>query len=285
MTSKQQSGAIRVGIGGWTFAPWRESFYPAKLPHAQELTYASRAVTSIEVNGTYYRTQTPKSFRRWAAETPDGFVFSLKASRYATNRKDLREAGPAVASFVESGIVELGAKLGPILWQFAPTKRFDPDEMAAFADSLPREKGGLALRHVLEVRHESFRCAAFVALARQRGHAICLALSDDYPLIADTTADFTYLRLQTSSADLEAGYDADSIARFAAQAEALAAGRTPVGLPALAPPQRATRRDVFVYFISGAKERNPAAAQALLKALERPSARTSAAARRARRAG
>ncbi len=267
MAASKQSGAIRVGIGGWTFAPWRSTFYPPKLPHAQELAHASRAVTSIEVNGTYYRTQSPESFRRWGAETPDAFVFSLKASRYATNRKDLREAGPAVTHFVDSGITELGSKLGPILWQLAPTKAFDPEEMAGFADLLPPEKNGVALRHVLEVRHPSFVCEAFVALARRHKLAICLALSPDYPLVADPTADFVYMRLQTSTADHEAGYDAAAIARFAAQAKDFAAGKMPDDLPTLAPALKARTRDCFVYFISGAKERNPAAAQALLHVL------------------
>ena len=268
MTSKKTSGgSIRVGIGGWTFAPWRGPFYPPKLPHAQELSFASRAVTSIEVNGTYYRTQTPASFRRWAAETPDDFIFSLKASRYATNRKDLREAGSAITHFVDSGITELGAKLGPILWQLAPTKLFDPDEIAAFAALLPRETRGVALRHVLEVRHQSFVDAAFVALARRHGFAICLAVSDDYPLIADPTADFVYLRLQTGTADHDAGYGDKAIARFAAQAREFAEGGMAADLPALAPVPASRRRDCFVYFISGAKERNPAAAQALLAAL------------------
>ncbi len=268
MTSrKTNGGSIRIGIGGWTFAPWRGPFYPPKLPHAQELSYASRAVTSIEVNGTYYRTQTPDSFRRWAAETPDDFIFSLKASRYATNRKDLREAGPAIAHFVESGITELGAKLGPILWQLAPTKTFDADEIAAFADLLPRETQGVVLRHVLEVRHPSFQDAAFVALARRHKFAVCLALSDDYPLIADPTTDFVYLRLQTGTAEHHAGYPGEAIARFADQARLFAGGGVPVDLPMLAPVPKSTKRDCFVYFISGAKERNPAAAQALLAAL------------------
>ena len=267
MAASKHTGRIRVGIGGWTFAPWRNSFYPPKLPHAQELAHASRAVTSIEVNGTYYRTQSPESFRRWAAETPDDFVFSLKASRYATNRKDLREAGPAVAHFVDSGIAELGSKLGPILWQLAPFKPFDPEEIAGFAELLPPEKDGLPLRHVLEVRHPSFVCEAFVALARRHGFAICLALSADYPLIADPTADFVYMRLQTSTADHEAGYDAAAVVRFAAQAKDFAAGKMPDDLPTLAPALKAPGRDCFVYFISGAKERNPAAAQALLNVL------------------
>ena len=263
---QSKSGAIRVGIGGWTYEPWRNNFYPAGLAHAKELAHASRAVTSIEVNGTYYRTQSPKTFRHWADEAPDGFVYALKASRYATNRKDLADAEPAIARFVESGITELGAKLGPILWQLAPTKKFDPDEIARFAAALPKTQDGIALRHVLEVRHPSFQTADFVRVARDQGVAICLAVSDDYPLIADITADFVYLRLQTTTADHEAGYDTDAIGRFSGYARSFAAGTVPTDLPLLAAPAPVAARDVFVYVISGAKERNPAAAQALIAA-------------------
>ena len=260
-------GDIRVGIGGWTFEPWRDSFYPAGLARAKELRHASRQVTSIEVNGTYYRTQTPKTFRHWSDETPDDFIFSLKASRYATNRKDLSEAGPAIERFVQSGITELGAKLGPILWQLAPTKAFEPAEIGAFLGQLPKNQDGVLLRHVLEVRHVSFKSETFVALARDHGVAICLALSDDYPLIADPAADFVYLRLQTSTDTEARGYGPAAIETFAIQAKTFAGGGMPAGLPVLAAGLPASRRDVFIYMISGAKARNPAAAQALLAAL------------------
>ena len=244
MTSKKHiGGTVRVGIGGWTFAPWRDTFYPPKLPHARELAHASRVVTSIEVNGTYYRTQSPESFRRWAAETPDDFVFALKASRYATNRKDLGSAGEAVSHFVGSGITELGSKLGPILWQLAPTKAFDAEEIGRFLALLPPEAGGLPLRHVLEVRHQSFKSAAFATLAARHGTAICLAVSDDYPLIADPTADFIYMRLQTSTGEHEAGYTADAIGRFATQARTFAGGGMPDDLPTLAPAKKTAGRD------------------------------------------
>ena len=260
-------GPIRVGIGGWTFAPWRDNFYPAGLPHARELAYASRDLSAIEVNGTYYRSQTAESFRRWAAETPDDFVFALKASRYATNRKDLGEAGPAIERFLESGLTELGRKLGPILWQFAPTKVFAPDELERFLALLPSEQDGLALRHVLEVRHPSFVCAEFIAMARAHAVAVCLAVSDRYPLIADLTADFAYLRLQTSAATLPEGFDAAAIGLFANQAKSLAGGRVPPDFPTLAAAAPVRPRDCFVFFIGGAKERNPHAARALLAAL------------------
>ena len=262
-----RAGDIRVGIGGWTFEPWRDVFYPKGLAHAKELRHASRQMTSIEVNGTYYRTQTPKTFKNWHDETPDDFIFSLKASRYATNRKNLGEAEAAVTRFVQSGITELGPKLGPILWQLAPTKAFEPDEIDRFIECLPKRQDGIALRHVLEVRHDSFKCEAFVVLARAHGIAICLALSDDYPLIADPTADFVYLRLQTSTEDQPQGYQPAMIETFATYAKTFARGDMPAGLPMLGDRPVATKRDCFIYMISGAKVRNPAAAQALLAAL------------------
>src|SRR5688500_16872855 len=158
---------IRVGVGGWTYEPWRGTFYPAKLPQAQELSYASRRLTSIEINGTFYRTQSPASYRKWASETPDGFVFALKGLRYVTNRSQLAEAGPSITRFMESGMTELGDKLGPILWQFAPTKKFDAQDFGAFLELLPREIDGRAIRHVVEVRHKSFAVPEFVALLRR----------------------------------------------------------------------------------------------------------------------
>lgn len=260
-------GHIRVGVGGWTYEPWRETFYPADLPKAKELAYASRQVTSIEVNGTYYRTQSPQSFRRWAEQTPDDFVFALKASRYATNRKDLADARDAITHFVESGITELGPKLGPILWQLAPTKKFTAAELDGFFTCLPSAQDGVPLRHVVEVRHASFLAPAFVTLARRHGVAICLALSDDYPLIADVTADFCYLRLQTTVADEASGYGAETIALWRDRALDMAGGHAPSGLPLLGDPAKVQPRDCFVYMISGAKERNPAAARALIEAL------------------
>ena len=261
---------IRVGIGGWVYEPWNETFYPKGLAKTKQLAHASRHVTTIEINATFYRTQSAKTFQKWAEETPDDFVFSLKASRYATNRKDLADGHEAVTRFVESGISELGAKLVPILWQLAPTKRFNADEIDGFLTVLPRSQDGVALRHVVEARHASFQTPAFVALARKHGAAICLAISDDYPLIADPTADFCYLRLQTTSADAVDGYDAASIATWRRRARDLAEGRAADGLPLLTEAPRSEPRDCFVYMIAGAKERNPAAAQALIKALAEP---------------
>jgi uncharacterized protein YecE (DUF72 family) len=256
---------IRAGIGGWTFEPWRGVFYPKGLAKTRELSFASEKLNSIEINATYHRTQTPASFRKWAAETPDGFVFSVKASRFATNRSVLAEARPSVEQFLSSGIVELGDKLGPILWQFAPTKRFDAGDFESFLALLPRERGGVRLRHAIEVRHESFLVPAFIALARKHAVAIVIADSEKYPLIADATADFTYARLQCSRPNVSTGYTTAEIKTWAQRAKAWAAGKTVKDLPLLAPAAKPAKpRDVFLYVISGAKERAPAAATALL---------------------
>ena len=264
---KKHPGQIRVGVGGWIYEPWRETFYPPGLPKAKELAHASRHVTTIEVNATFYRTQSPQTFRRWADETPEGFVFSIKASRYACNRKDLAEAGESITRFVESGITELGPKLGPLLWQLAGTKKFNADEIGGFLASLPKERDGTRLRHVIEPRHPSFQTPAFVDLARSHGVAIVLAVSDDYPLIADPTADFCYLRLQTSSAAEPSGYDAATFELWRSRLHHLAAGHAAQGLPLIGEAPDVEPRDCFVYMIAGAKEKNPAAAQALLAAL------------------
>jgi uncharacterized protein YecE (DUF72 family) len=262
-------GIIRVGIGGWTFEPWRGAFYPKGLPHARELEFASRQLTAIEVNGTFYRTQKPDDFRRWAAETPDDFVFSLKAPRYAVNRRVLAEAGPSIERFVESGIVELKDKLGPILWQFAPTKAFEEKDFGAFLALLPREVHGRRLRHVVEIRHKSFLVPEFVALARQADVAVVLADHDAYPLLADITSDFIYARLQRAEEDEPTGYPAQALATWARRATTWAAGESPDDLKqiAVSPPESAGR-DVFVFMVNGAKIRAPAAAMALIERLK-----------------
>lgn len=261
-------GRIRVGIGGWNYAPWRDTFYPPKLAQKQELEYASRQLTAIEINGTYYRLQTPAVFAKWRDETPDGFVFSVKAPRYATNRTVLGEAGPAIERFVASGLGELGRKLGPVVWQFAPTKRFEPEDFGRFLELLPKDAGGQRLRHVLEVRHTSFMTAQFLALARRFRAATVFADSDEYPCFADITADLVYARLMRCAASVKTGYPAKALSAWAERAQAWARGEEPDDLPRVAPATGATKpRDVFVFFISGAKERAPAAARALLSRL------------------
>ena len=187
---------IRIGIGGWTFEPWRDNFFPAKWPKARELEYAASKLTAIEVNGTYYSGFKPETFAKWRDATPDDFVFTLKASRFCTNRKVLAEAGESIARFVGQGIVELGPKLGPILWQFMATKKFDPDDFGAFLSLLPAKQDGVALRHAVQVRHESFQTPEFVALCRAAGVAIAFADAPEYPGIADVTGDFVYARLE-----------------------------------------------------------------------------------------
>lgn len=269
MAKAATSGEIRAGIGGWTFEPWRGVFYPKGHAQARELQFASRALTSIEINGTYYSTQKPTSFRKWADDTPDDFVFSVKAHRLATNRKVLAESGPSIERFLTSGLSELKTKLGPILWQFAPYKKFEPEDFEAFLALLPKTLDGLKLRHAVEVRHESFVVPEFVALARKHGAAIVYAHHEKYPAIADVTADFVYARLQRCAAKVETGYMPAAIRKWADCARSWAQGKTPAALPAAGKAAKQAKTDVFVYFIAGAKERAPAAAMALLKDLKK----------------
>lgn len=242
------AGRIYAGVGGWTFEPWRGVFYPEGLPQKRELEFASRALTAIEINGTYYSSFPRATWARWRAETPEGFVFAVKASRFATNRKNLPDAAPSIAKFLGQGLTELGEKLGPINWQLAPTKRFDAGEMKAFLALLPHTLDGLPLRHAIEARHDSFACKAFIEIAADRGVAIVHAQSDTYPQIAAKTAPFTYARIMTSKERLKQGLPNAALDTLARQARTW----TRAG-------------DAFVFFISAAKVRNPAAAQAFLR--------------------
>ncbi|MGB3864199.1 MAG: DUF72 domain-containing protein [Xanthobacteraceae bacterium] len=264
MTKK--AGKIRLGIGGWTFAPWRGVFYPDKLPHAKELAYAASHLTSIEINGTFYGSQKPESFRKWASEVPDGFVFSLKGPRFATNRKVLAEAGDSVRRFYDSGVLELGDRLGPVLWQFAPTKKFDEADFAAFLELLPRKLDGRNLRHVVEVRHDSFRAPAFIDLLRRFKIPVVFSEHATYPAIADITGDFVYARLQKGRDDLATGYPPKALDAWARRLETWAAGGEPDDLPRVTTtPPEAKQRDVFAYVIHEGKVRAPAAAMALIE--------------------
>jgi uncharacterized protein YecE (DUF72 family) len=262
-----KSGKIYCGIGGWTYEPWRGVFYPKGLPQARELAYAAEHLTSIEVNGTFYRTQVPATFRKWASEVPDGFVFALKGPRYAVNRRVLAEAGDSIKRFLESGPTELGPHLGPLLWQFAPTKKFDEADFAKFLELLPASFDGRPLRHVVEPRHDSFKTPAFIALARKFGAAIVYADHASYTEIAEVTSDFVYARLQKGNEKLKAGYPPQALDRWAKRAQTWAQGGEPKDLPKVdkAAPKRP--RDVFVYFIHEAKVRAPAAAMALIERL------------------
>jgi uncharacterized protein YecE (DUF72 family) len=237
-----------VGTGGWTFAPWRGTFYPADLPLKGELEFAARALTSIEINGTFYSSFTPETWRKWRDATPAGFVFAVKAARYCTQQRSLANAGRAVEVFLKQGLAELGAKLGPINWQLPATKVFDAKEIAAFLELLPERSNGVTWRHALEVRHPSFAAPAFYKLARKRGIAIVCARSPDYPQIDERTADFSYARFMTTQPRLRQGMSAAQLQKLAAQCR-----------------KWAKSGDVFAYFIAAAKVRNPAAAQALGK--------------------
>lgn len=259
------SGAIRSGMGGWSFEPWEGSFYPEKLPKAKQLQHAARQVKTIEVNGTYYSSFKPETYAKWAADAPDGFVFSLKAIRYSTNRKVLSEGAESVGKFLSSGISELGEKLGPILWQFAHTKKFDPTEFKGFLQLLPEKQDGVPLRHALEVRHDSFINPEFVSLARKYGAAIAYAQHETYPEIADVTGDFVYARLQRGSDDNPDCYTTADLDSWAARARTWAQGGQPDDLPYADAEHTAAKkpRDVFVYFISEGKSRAPFGAMAL----------------------
>ncbi len=263
------TGQIRVGIGGWTFEPWRGTFYPADLAQKRELEYASGKLTAIEINGTYYGSQKPESFAKWHAETPDNFVFAMKATRFATNKKVLSEAGESIERFIKSGITELKHKLGPINWQFMATKKFDPADFEGFLKLLPRSHDGHALRHAVEVRHDSFKVPEFIEMARSYGVAVIYTDKPDFPSIGDVTAPFVYARLQNASESEETGYSAPDIARWAERAKLFANGGEPDDLERAAGPagDSAAGRDVFIFMINGFKPRAPAAAMALIKKL------------------
>jgi uncharacterized protein YecE (DUF72 family) len=240
---------IRVGVGGWVYVPWRGVFYPPGLAQARELGYASRQLTTIEINGTFYGPQKPASYRRWHDETPEDFVFSLKGPRIATHRSDLGGAGPVFARFVASGIVELRDKLGPILWQFPPSIPIDEGALAAFLELLPREIDGRALRHAVEFRRSGVATPPVIELLRR--HKVALVAGDGSPDF-EITADFAYAHLRRCADDLPDGYPPDVLDAWAQRLRQRSAEDT---------------CDCFVYFISGAKIRAPAAAQALLRRL------------------
>ena len=258
---------IYVGIGGWVFEEWRDNFYPKGLSQKRELEYASGKLTAIEVNGTYYGAQRPESFARWHDETPDAFIFTLKGPRFATNRRVLAEAGESIEKFVTGGITRLKKKLGAINWQFMATKKFDPKDFGAFLALLPDRHDGIALRHAVEVRHPSFACDEFIALCRQHEVAIITAGDSEFPVIADVTADFVYARLMGTSEKEKLGYSKTDVEKWAGRARDWSKGGAPKDLPMIGKAAAKKPRDVFLFVISGAKARNPHAAQALIAAL------------------
>ena len=242
---------IRIGIGGWTYPPWRGSFYPPGLPQRSELEYAARSFGAIEINATFYGRQSRNSWAAWAEAVPDGFQFAVKGSRYCVTRPRLADAGEGVGNFLAQGLTMLGPKLGPLLWMLAARRRFDHDDIAAFFALLPREADGVALRHAIEPRHESFRDERFSDLARAHDIAIIFGDDDDFPCIDADTASFAYARLQRMREDIPTGYDGPALDAFAARANRWASGG----------------RDSYVFMINGAKLRAPAAAFALQQRL------------------
>ncbi|MBV9995559.1 MAG: DUF72 domain-containing protein [Caulobacteraceae bacterium] len=261
------SGRIFAGVGGWTFEPWRGVFYPPDLKQKDELAYASRRLTAIEINGTYYSTFKPESWRKWRAETPDGFVFAVKGSRFTTNRRELASAGESLERFFAQGVAELGDRLGPFLWQLPHTKKFDADDLDGFLGLLPKSLDGRRLRHALEPRHPSFLTLAFVDLLRRHGVACVYAKHAAYPEIADLTADFVYARLQTGSDEVATAYPPEELDSWADRLKTWAAGEAPGDLPLVDPAHAAPRtpRDVFAFVIHEGKVRAPAAAMALIE--------------------
>lgn len=258
---------IRAGIGGWVFEPWRETFYPDDLPKTRELEYAASKLKAIEINSTYYGSQKPATFAKWAGSVPDGFVFSLKGSRFVTNRKVLAEAEESVGKFLSQGITELGDRLGPILWQFAPTKKFEPDDFGAFLELLPSKRDGIDLKHAVEVRHPSFADPAVIEMLRKRAIPVVYAHHETYPEIADVTGDFAYARLQRGSDDIPTCYPPAELDRWAARVEQWASGGVPQDLPLADPSATPDEkpRDVYVFFITEGKSRAPHGAMELQK--------------------
>jgi uncharacterized protein YecE (DUF72 family) len=267
--SRTTSGRICVGIGGWSYAPWRGVFYPKGLKQADELAYASSHLTSIEINATHYRLQNPKSFRSWGATAPDGFVFSVKGPRLVTQQKVLAETGNFIRRFIDSGLAELGDKLGPVLWQLPPFKRFDVDDFGKFLDLLTRELDGRRLNHVVEARHASFRAPEYIKFLRDSGVAAVFTEAEDFPWIPDLTGDVVYARLQKGDDALPTAYKPKAFDAWAERARIWAAGGAPADLPLVdtAHKPETKPRDVFIYFIHEGKLRAPAAAMALIERL------------------
>jgi uncharacterized protein YecE (DUF72 family) len=286
---------VRIGISGWRYAPWRGAFYPDDLPQRAELAYASRKFRTIEINGSFYSLQRPEFYARWSAETPQGFVFSVKGPRYVTHMLRLRNVEAALANFFASGVANLGDKLGPVLWQLPPTLRFDAQQLDAFLELLPRDteqataiarrrndkvrgRARLAygrnrpLRHALEVRHPSFVDPAFIALLHKHGIALVVAdTAGKWPLAEDITADFVYLRLHGDKELYVSGYTPAALARWAARIRAWATGGEPIDarrIDADGRPRR-RKRDVYCYFDNDAKVKAPRDAQRLERLLDR----------------
>lgn len=285
---------VRIGISGWTYAPWRGVFYPPELPQRQELSFAARQFPTIEINGTFYGLQRPHSFARWNAETPDDFVFAIKGSRYITHMLRLREVETPLANFMASGLLRLGSKLGPILWQFPPSFKFDADLLGTFLRNLPRDTEQAAdlarrhdsrlserswtrsdvdrpLRHAIEIRHDSFRDPAFIRLLRRYRTALVCADTVDWPRLMDITSDFIYCRLHGSRELYVSGYGRHALDQWASRVRAWLQGSEPEDAERILEPgkRRKQGRDVFVFFDNDVKVRAPSDARSLIKRLDR----------------
>lgn len=280
---------MRVGISGWNYGGWRGTFFPRELRHSDELAYASRQVDTIEINGTHYSLQRPDSFARWYSETPEGFVFAVKGSRYITHLKQLHGIETPLANFFASGVLRLEEKLGPFLWQFSPRFRFDRQRLEHFLSLLPRDTEAAAalarhhdhrvaggawtqtgrkrrLRHAIEIRHQSFLDPAFIMLLRQQNIALVFADSVEWPYAEDLTADFVYIRLHGSEELYASGYSDEALDHWAARIKLWSRGLQPNDARLAArdlPPPRRSARDVFVYFDNDAKVRAPFDARSL----------------------
>ncbi len=284
------SGVIHVGLSGWTYAPWRGVFYPKGLRREEELAYAAAHVRSIEINGTFYGMQRPEAFQSWADQVPTDFTFAVKAPRYITHILRLRDAQIPLANFIASGLLRLGCHLGPILWQFPSNFRFDPERIEPFLRLLPHDTGAAAtlgrkhdnrlrapawldceprraMRHAFEIRHESFRCQAFIDLLRAYDVALVCADTPEWPRLMDLTSDFVYCRLHGAEELYASGYDNAALDTWAARINAWARGEEPEDAERVGSKARPRRRDVFVYFDNDKKVRAPANAMELIRRL------------------
>ena len=242
---------VRIGIGGWSYAPWRGSFFPKGLAQSKELEFASRQFGAIEINGTFYSRQSRTTWEKWGAAAPEGFQFAVKGSRYCVTRPKMADAGEGIGNFLAQGLTALGDKLGPILWMLAARRRFDREDIGAFLKLLPEQHEGVKLRHVIEPRHDSFRDETFFKLCRDHDVAIVFGDDDEFPCIDCDTASFAYARLQRMRSDVPTGYEAPALDAFAERARRWQSN----GL------------DSYIFMINGAKERAPAAALALQERL------------------
>jgi uncharacterized protein YecE (DUF72 family) len=287
-------GIVRIGISGWTYAPWRGTFFPAKLPQHRELGHAANIFSSIEINGTFYSLQRPESYAKWAAETPPDFVFSVKGPRFITHIRRLKDARAPLANFLASGLLRLGPKLGPILWQLPPNFKFDSQRIETFLKLLPRDTesavalsrrhdkrvSGRAwmktdahrpLRHAMEIRHTSFAVPEFIELLRAHNVALVCADTVEWPRLMDVTSDFVYCRLHGSEELYASGYDAASLDAWATRVGAWARGDEPDDAERVIKSRASQKasRDVFVYFDNDAKVRAPVDAQGLIVRVEK----------------